>query len=431
MRYKLNDTTIRQLKPREKDYSISDGGGLRLMVRNSGKKVFVFNYNRPYTKKKNNLTIGGYPEISLQQARQIHANYRALLSQDIDPIQHRDQQQREQAERLERTFSKLAMDWLENRKTQANFSERTAKEAEALLNRHLLPHFGNYPISEITPLIAINAFKPLEQAGKLETLRKALSKLNDVMRYALHRGYIPQNVVAEIHKEFDKPTPQGMNTIQPQELAELLSGLNQKHSEGRFSSSAYYAVIFALLTASRPSEIAKAKWEDVNETEKTWAYTVQKGNKNRPEGRIHTVTLSNQAIFILRKMREINAILNLSHSPFIFASASGKQGHISIETMRKAIAKAIGEGRLTTHGIRHLFSTALNEQDFNADWIEQALSHKDRNRIRGTYNKAKYLEHRAEMLQYWGDYIESLNAQIFSEKLCVGKSMSYTNTQGF
>lgn len=86
MKYKLTDTQIRQAKPKEKDYPLADGGGLRLIVRKNGGKVFIFNYNRPYTKKKNNLTLGAYPEITLSKAREFHAQARALLAQDIDPV---------------------------------------------------------------------------------------------------------------------------------------------------------------------------------------------------------------------------------------------------------------------------------------------------------------------------------------------------------
>lgn len=86
MKYKLVDTQIRQAKPKDKDYPLSDGGGLRLIVRKSGAKVFVFNYYKPYTKTRTNFTIGEYPEISLIQARKEHAKARALLAQNIDPV---------------------------------------------------------------------------------------------------------------------------------------------------------------------------------------------------------------------------------------------------------------------------------------------------------------------------------------------------------
>lgn len=219
---KLTDTKIKQAKPAEKNYILSDGGGLRLMVKKNGVKTWLFNYYRPFVKTKNNITIGEYPAVSLAQAREKRAEFKALLAQDVDPHQHRERQKQEQEDSLSRTFEKMAWAWFETRQQQANFSERTAKDTKALFERHIIPHFGKYPITEITPLMAINALKPLEKAGKLETVRKIISKLNDVMRYALHRGLIPVNNLSQIHKEFDKPITQGMKTISPEELADLI-----------------------------------------------------------------------------------------------------------------------------------------------------------------------------------------------------------------
>lgn len=409
MMNKLTDTQIRQAKPKEKDYPLSDGGGLRLMVKKNGAKTWIFNYYKPFTKTKNNITIGQYPAVTLAQAREKRAEYKSLLAQNLDPVQQREQQRQEQAGHLSRTFAKMAQQWFEMRQQQANFSERTAKDTLALIERHILPRFGKYPISEITPLIAINALKPLEAEGKLETVKKIISKLNDVMRFALHRGFISANPLSEIHKEFDKPISKGMNTIEPEELGSFLAKLYHAKDNERFSLKSFYAVMLTLLTGSRPSEIAKARWEDVNLDERLWRYRVQKGNKNLPQGRLHTVTLSTQAVAVFEKMKAYNAaVYPQGDSPFVFASYEAKSGHLTIEAIRQAIIKSIGEGKLTTHGIRHLFSTALNDKgDYAPDWIEKALSHKDRNAIRQTYNKAQYIDQRIVMLQQWGDYVES------------------------
>ena len=62
--------------------------------------------------------------------------------------------------------------------------------------------------------------------------------------------------------------------------------------------------------------------------------------------------------------------------------------------------------RQTMHGFRHLISTALNEKGYETDWIERQLAHGDPDKIRGTYNKAAYLEPRRKMMQYWADYLD-------------------------
>ena len=391
----LTDKEIRNAKADK--FPLRDGNGLSLEITDTGAKIWRFNYFKPFTRKRTNISLGKLSDITLTQAR----------AKNIDPRTYELQTKQEIADKQNRTFERMARAWFDDRKLKANFTERTAKDTWALFERHIIPAIGKYPIDQLTALIGINAFKPLERAGKLETVRKILNNVNHVMRYALHRGLIATNNLAEIQREFDKPSAKSMNTIEPDELAEFLSKFYEARHKGRFSPSSFYAVMLALLTGSRPSEIARAQWEDIDTTAQTWSYRVQKGNKNLPEGRLHIVTLSRQAVAIFEKMREIQTALSLN-SNFVFASTTAKSGHITIEALRMAIIRSMGEGRLTTHGIRHLFSTSLNDKNYNADWIEKALSHKDKNAIRGTYNKAYYIHQRAEMLQAWADYVESL-----------------------
>lgn len=401
----LSDVAIKNGKM--DDFPLFDGGGLFIDMSKKGAKLWRFKYARPYTKKRNTISLGAYPDVTLAQARAKREEYSALLAANIDPQEQRRQEEQEKADSLNRTFERMAAMWFEDRKNKANFSERTARDTWALFERHLLRLFGSYPLDKITPLIAINALKPLERAGKLETVRKLIGNINNVMRYALHRGLIAHNPLSEISKEFDKPAVKGMKTIEPEELGEFLTGLYSARDNNRFSPISFYAVMLVLLTGGRPSEIARAKWADIDLQGQIWAYRVQKGNKNLPEGRLHTVTLSRQAVAIFKKMKSIHNALNIK-SHFVFYSERAKEGHLTIEAIRQAVIKGMGKDRLTTHGIRHLISTALNDRNYKADWIEQALSHKDKNRIRGTYNKAKYLEQRAAMLQEWADYIETL-----------------------
>ena len=75
--------------------------------------------------------------------------------------------------------------------------------------------------------------------------------------------------------------------------------------------------------------------------------------------------------------------------------------------------KRIGYGnKQTMHGFRHPISTALNDKGYEADWIERQLAHGDPDKIRGTYNKAAYLEPRRKMMQEWADYLDHILRRI-------------------
>ncbi|MEW7951003.1 tyrosine-type recombinase/integrase, partial [Enterobacter hormaechei subsp. xiangfangensis] len=72
-----------------------------------------------------------------------------------------------------------------------------------------------------------------------------------------------------------------------------------------------------------------------------------------------------------------------------------------------AALKRIGYGgKLVAHGLRSIASTAMNEAGFNADVIEAALAHSDKDEVRRAYNRSIYLPQRQDLLAWWGDLID-------------------------
>ena len=82
----LSDTEIKKARPKDKEYNLADGGGLQLRVRPNGAKLWLFNYSRPHTKKRANLSLGSYPDVTLADARKEAAQARELLAQNTDPL---------------------------------------------------------------------------------------------------------------------------------------------------------------------------------------------------------------------------------------------------------------------------------------------------------------------------------------------------------
>ena len=77
---------------------------------------------------------------------------------------------------------------------------------------------------------------------------------------------------------------------------------------------------------------------------------------------------------------------------------------------RKALSRIGWLDKVTLHGFRHTASTLLHEQQYSSDWIERQLAHKDPNTTRASYNFAKHLEQRRQMMQEWADFLDSLKA---------------------
>lgn len=393
----LTNTAIEKAKPKAKEYSLSDGLGLSLRIKPNGAKLWLFNYYRPFSKKRNNMSFGGYPEISLSQAREQREQCRALLVQNIDPQTHRQALEQAKAVEMNNTFEQIAWQWFEHRKTRANFSATYQNDVKRLIERILLPAFGKLAITHITAPIALNAFKPLQEKGTLETLKRAIQKLNEIMTFALHREIIPYNPTANLSKEFDSPRVEHFKTIKPEDLSEFLYCLNnaQIHLQTR------YLILWQLLTMTRPNESATARYCDIDEKAKIWTIYINKGIKQDDNGREHKITLSRQAMALLREIKKLSG-----GKTYLFPSVKNPQTHVNTQTANAAIKRMGYHGKLVAHGLRSIASTYLNEQGHNPELIEVALSHINQDRIRMAYNRADYLKQRFELLQAWADFVD-------------------------
>jgi integrase len=76
-------------------------------------------------------------------------------------------------------------------------------------------------------------------------------------------------------------------------------------------------------------------------------------------------------------------------------------------TVNRALERMGYGGRFSAHGFRATASTILNEAGFNGDIIERQLAHKERNKVRGSYNQAQYLAERRQMMQQWADMVDA------------------------
>mgnify|MGYP004576578031 FL=1 len=395
----LNNTKIDKAKPQQKEFTLSDGKGLYLLIKPNGAKLWRFNYYKPFTqpKKRALIGVGKYPDISLQQARAIREEYLSLLAQNIDPATYRRQQEQTKKDELNNTYESVAWAWFEYRKTKKNFSADYQKDVESLIRRNLLPHFGHLPISQITAPLALKAFKQYQDEGKLEKLKRSIQKHNEIMTYALHREIIQSNPTANISKEFDSPTVEHFKTIKPEDLSEFIYTLN--HAQIQLQTR--YLILWQLLTMTRPNEAATARYEDIDEKAKIWTIYIQKGIKEDDKGRVHKITLSRQALALLREIKKLS-----EGKTYLFPSMKNPQSHVNTQTANSAIKRMGYKGKLVAHGLRAIASTYLNEKGYDSELIEVALSHMKSDRIKAAYDRGERLEQRFKLLQVWGDFIE-------------------------
>jgi len=387
----LTNTQVKQAKAKEKEYNLSDGEGLMLRVKPNGSKLWLFNYTRPYTKKRANLSFGIYPDLSLANARKQRTQARALLAQNIDPKLFRDDQVQSNKEALENTFGVLADKWVELKRHQVK--KDTADKAWLTMKKHVLPSLENVPVHLIKPKLVIDILKPIESKGNLETVKRLCRNINEVMRLAVASGHIEVNYLADITKLFAAPKKQNMATIKPERLPELMRAL----AEASINKSTRCLVEWQLHTMTRPVEAATARWADIDLEKKVWVIPEERMKMKKP----HTIPLSPQVLVLLEVIGSMS-----SHREYLFPNHRDPRKHASSQSANMALKRMGFAGELVSHGLRSLASTTLNEQGFDPDVIEACLAHVDKNEVRAAYNRAEYIERRKKVMGWWSEHIE-------------------------
>lgn len=387
----LTNTEIKQAKSKDKEYNLTDGMGLFLRVKPSGSKLWIFNYYQPYSKKRKNMSLGIYPDISLASARQLRDEYRTLISKKIDPQAHRKEQDEVGRLAYSQTLKNIAEKWYDIKRSSV--TEDHANKSWASLELHVFPGIGDFPITKITAVKVISILSPLSAQGKLETVKRLTQRINEVMIFAVNSGLIENNPLANINKAFKNPTKSSMATIKPEELPGFIHALNK----ASIKIVTRCLIEWQLHTLTRPTEAATARWDEIDFENRTWTIPAEKMKMRRE----HVIPLTDQTIAILEELQPIS-----SHREYLFPAERNPRTHINKQTANMAIKRMGYENKLVAHGLRALGSTILNEQSFDYDVIEAALAHTDKNQVRAAYNRANYLKRRALMMQWWSEHIE-------------------------
>lgn len=386
----LNDKQVNSAKPKEKEYNLSDGDGLSLRIKPNGSKIWIFNYYRPFTRKRANLGFGIYPEVTLAKAREKRLEARQLLIDDIDPQEQKLEKIASEKERLLNSFEAVALSWFEIKKTK--IKEQTAKDLLSLLKTYVFPKLGKKAISSLTAPMVINVIRPVEEEGKHETVKRLCQRINNVMVYALNTGIIKHNPLSGITAAFVAPKVQNLPTITPAELPKLMNDINY----ASIKVTTRILIEWQLHTMTRAGEACGARWDEIDFDKEVWVIPAERMKMKRE----HTVPLSDYAFTLLERIKPISG--NREH---IFPSNNSPKKHANASTVNMALKRMGYGGRLVAHGFRSLASTILNEHGFDPDVIEAALAHVDGNEVRRAYNRADYLERRRVMMCWWSEYL--------------------------
>ncbi|MFP5596987.1 integrase domain-containing protein [Kluyvera sp. 142486] len=383
----LTNTEVLRAKALEKDLTLHDGDGLFLIVKTSGKKLWRFRYQRPITKQRTMMGLGAFPALSLADARGLRADYLALLANGIDPQIQAEIAEEQQQIALDSIFSTVAGNWFIMK--SKSVTEDYAKDIWRSLDKDVFPAIGSIPVQEIKARTIVEALEPIKARGALETVRRLVQRINEIMIYAVNIGLIDANPASGVGMAFEKPKKQNMPTLRPEELPKLMRSLVMSN----LSVPTRCLIEWQLLTLVRPSEASGAQWAEIDLDAKLWTIPAERMKAKRE----HIVPLSPQALEILDIMKPLSA-----HREHIFPSRNDPKQPMNSQTANAALKRMGYGGKLVAHGLRSIASTAMNEQGFNADVIEAALSHSDKNEVRRAYNRSTYLNKRIELMNWWG-----------------------------
>ncbi len=337
--------SIRQAKPRERDYKLSDYDGLYLLVRPSGGKLWRLAYR--FQGKQKLLALGAYPSVTLAEARERRDAARKLLANGTDPS-------------LQRRLEKIAAAAGGNtfREVAEELLDKQAREGRAAMtlkkNRWLLEPafetFGDRPIGEITAPELLHALRKFEARGRYESARRMRTVAGMVFRYAIATGRASRDISLDLRGALTTPKVRHRAAIiEPSEVGALLRAIDGYTGQ----PTTRIALQLCPLVFVRPGEIRHARWREFDLSEAMWRIPAETMKMDRP----HRVPLARQAGAILRDLQKITGGFE-----FLFPAITSVRRPMSENTLNGALRRlGYSKEEVTAHGFRTTTSTLLNE----------------------------------------------------------------------
>ncbi len=388
----LKELEVRYATKRAKDYKLTDGEGLYLLVRPNGSKLWRMKYR--FGGKEKLLSFGAYPGVSLAEARLRRAKAKVVLGEGGDPGAGNKP-------RAQMTFEEAARKWHGHRLDALDAGHATRLLTR--LERDAFPVLGKLGLGVITPADVLAMVRRVEARGALDVSRRLKQHVSQIYRFAIAHGWAERDPAEHLGQLLKpKPRTRHMPRIGRSELPALIRAIDGYDGEEtpRRRAVTRAALLFTLLTWARTNETRHARWEEFEDLDgpaPLWRVPAERMKMARE----HVVPLAPAVVALLNEVRVY------SSADYVFGGEKSDQP-ISQNTMIYACYRMGYRGRQTVHGFRGLASTWANEAEcYQPDWIEMALAHVERDEVRGAYNAALYLSPRRRMLADWARFIQS------------------------
>ena len=395
--YALRAMVINAAKPKSKPYVLTDGGGLYVEVLATGSKVWRYSYRLGGNRPK--MTIGPYPQIGIADARDKHAELRALVAKGVDPIKftRETQAQREAEERGRLTFASFAKQWIADTLFYRSESYRT--QTIRFLDVYIHPSIGEMTLPDVKPSHVLTIVESLRTVPTTADRCRAL--IQQIFNHAIRKLLVESNPAVAIRGVIKVPPKTHHRHLSEKELAAFWKKVSMQHTA---SAVTVYAVKLLTLTMVRKSELRLAKWDEFDLEAGIWDIPAMRMKMRNP----HRVYLSRQALDLLRELKKMSG-----HGEYAFPTRFlGGQGKpISDATLNHFIKRLdFGVPEFSPHGTRGTAATLLRESGFSRDVVERLLAHQERSSVVAAYTHAEYAEERRKALQWLADRIDTITA---------------------
>jgi integrase len=390
----LNDTRIRNAKPADRDYKLTDFDGLYLLVRKNGSRLWRFAYR--FGGKQKQIALGAYPHVTLAEARDRREAARKLLAEGKDPSVER---------RLEKiakaaggnSFREVAEEFL-GKQRREGCSEATLSKNRWLLEPAFAA-FGDRPIGEVTAPELLHALRKFELRGRYESARRLRTVAGMIFRYAIATGRASRDIALDLRGAVTTPKVKHRAAItEPTELGALLRAIEGYSGQ----PTTRLALQLSALLFVRPGELRFARWKEIDFEKAVWTVPAATMKMKRP----HRVPLSRQAIVVFRELHGMTG-----QGEYVFPAVNSFRRPMSNNTLNAALRRlGYAKDEISVSGFRATASTLLNEMGrWNPDAIERQLAHMEENDVRRAYmHAAEFWSERVEMMQVWADHLDQL-----------------------
>lgn len=387
---KLTARTVENLGPGR--HSDGTGTGLMLWVSKTGARTWVQRIR--YDGKRHDVGLGGFPVISLAEAREIALENKRAVARGENPI-HEKRKAKEAArkritfaEATRRAHVELSPTW-KNPKDRAAFL--------STLESYAWPYFGETFMSEVKSaqirkvILACREDRP-------GVAKKLTYRINSVFRWAIAENHCQTNPASSdllaLPRMDHKPTNR-----QALHYSEVSNAIESVKASNAWPATKL-AIEFCILTAARSGEVRGAQWDEIDIENATWTVP---GDRMKM-GLEHRVPLTSRALEILHESKAIRDISGL-----VFPSKRGRM--LSDMTLSKLV-RELGIPS-TVHGFRTSFRTWTQERtNSSSEVAEAALAHVISNKAAAAYARSDLLEKRRNLMENWTLYLNAESSTV-------------------